>query len=200
MDEQVAEEPWGVLYRDILTLVLMHFVLFIMVLLQLDEPGKKAADAAPPPGNVIVEVSWPDEMATDVDLWVQGPGDVPVGYSNKGGKLFNLLRDDLGVQNDTSGQNYEVSYSRGLVSGEYIVNLHLYRNNPGKLPVPCVVTVSTKPSDNIGSKEILKTRVELKALGQELTVFRFKLDANGELVPGSVNALKRGLRTWQGGQ
>jgi xanthosine utilization system XapX-like protein len=26
---------------------------------------------------------------------VQAPGDVPVGYSNKSGGVFNLLRDDL---------------------------------------------------------------------------------------------------------
>ena len=76
----------------------------------------------------MVEANWPPELDSDVDLWVQAPGDVPVGYSNKGGAVFNLLRDDLGQQLDLSGLNYETAYSRGIVPGEYTVNLHLYRN------------------------------------------------------------------------
>ena len=79
----------------------------------------------------MVEANWPPDMDSDVDLWVQAPGDMPVGYSNKGGAVFNLLRDDLGQQLDLSGLNYESSYSRGIVPGEYTVNLHLYRNRAG---------------------------------------------------------------------
>jgi hypothetical protein len=71
---------------------------------------------------------WPDAADTDVDLWVQGPGDVPVGYSNKGGRLFNLLRDDLGLQSDAAKINYESSFSRGIVEGEYVINVHLYKS------------------------------------------------------------------------
>ena len=69
-----------------------------------------------PPGNVMVEARWPDQLDTDVDLWVQAPGDVPVGYSNKGGAVFNLLRDDLG-RRGRDRLNYEVSYSRGMPAG-----------------------------------------------------------------------------------
>ena len=45
------------------------------------------------------------------------PDDIPVGYSNKGGLFFNLLRDDLGIYKDNSPVNYEVSYSRGISKG-----------------------------------------------------------------------------------
>ena len=76
----------------------------------------------------MIEARWPDGVDADVDLWVQAPGDVPVGYSNKGGAIFNLLRDDLGQRADATGMNYEVSYARGMPAGEYTANLHLYRN------------------------------------------------------------------------
>ena len=92
----------------------------------------------------MVEANWPPDLDSDVDLWVQAPGDVPVGYSNKGGAVFNLLRDDLGQQLDLSGLNYESSYSRGIVPGEYTVNVHLYRNRAAVAAVPVTVVVSTK--------------------------------------------------------
>jgi hypothetical protein len=39
------------------------------------------------------------------------------------------------------------------------------------------------------------SKVELDREGQERTVFRFRLDENGGLVPGSVNSLQRQLRS-----
>ena len=94
----------------------------------------------------MIEARWPDQLDTDVDLWVQVPGDVPVGYSNKGGADFNLLRDDLGELADATRMNYEVSYSRGMPAGEYTVNLHLYRNSSHAARVPVTVVASVKRS------------------------------------------------------
>ena len=91
----------------------------------------------------MVELRWPQELDADVDLWVQAPGDVPVGYSNKGGRVFNLLRDDLWHRGDVTGLNHEIAYSRGIPAGEYTVSLHLFRNT-GAYPVPTVVAISLK--------------------------------------------------------
>ena len=92
-------------------LMLTGFVTVAVLMLAHINP--KARPPAPRtrrrPGNVMVEANWPPELDSDVDLWVQAPGDVPVGYSNKGGAVFNLLRDDLGQQLDVSGLNYESS-------------------------------------------------------------------------------------------
>jgi hypothetical protein len=45
---------------------------------------------------------------------------------------------------------------------------------------------------------MLKSTIELSHVGQESTVFRFRLDDKGELVPGSINRLHKGLRgAWQ---
>ncbi len=146
----------GTIFRDVIMLALMGFVVIVVLLLPHINPSKKIETTElTPPGNVIVEIQWPDSMDTDVDLWVQGPGDVPVGYSNKGGRLFNLLRDDLGASSDVTPINYENSYSRGIIEGEYIVNLHLYRDMSGMLPVKVIVVISVKATNDSTTKRIL---------------------------------------------
>ncbi len=183
-------------FRDVITLALAGFVVCVVLILpHLNPPGAKTVEGLEPPGNVIIEARWPDQLDADVDLWVQGPGDVPVGYSNKGGKLFNLLRDDLGTRDDASGINYEVSYSRGIVAGEYTVNVHLYRNESNVLPVPVKLVASVKRTAQELARQILVSDVALQKEGQELTVFRFRLDAAGALVAGSVSTLQRPLRS-----
>jgi hypothetical protein len=178
-------------------LMLSGFVTVAVLMLAHINPKAAAATAkdTAAPGNVLVEASWPPELDSDVDLWVQAPGDVPVGYSNKGGAVFNLLRDDLGKQLDLSGLNYESSYARGIVPGEYTVNVHLYRNRAGIADVPVTVVVSSKPDANAPARQILMSKVNLDREGQERTVFRFKLTENGSVVPGSVNSLQRPLRS-----
>ena len=188
------EDDSGTVFRDVITLALAGFIVrLILMLPHRSPPGAKTVDGLEPPGNVIVEARWPDDADVDVDLWVEGPGDGPVGYSNKGGKLFNLLRDDLGTRADASRLNYEVSYSRGIVAGDYTVNLHLYRNT-AKLPtVPVTVLVSVKRGIKESARQVLVSEPILQREGQELTVFRFKLDEEGGLVPDHVHNLQRTL-------
>jgi hypothetical protein len=185
----------GTVFRDVITLALAGFVAAVILLLpHLSPPGARTADGLDPPGNVIVELRWPDELDTDVDLWVEGPGDVPVGYSNKGGKLFNLLRDDLGRRADATELNYEVSYSRGIKAGEYVVNVHLYRNTSRRYPVPVTVVASVKRGAAESARQVLASKLVLGREGQELTAFRFRLDDAGQLVAGSVHSLFKELR------
>jgi hypothetical protein len=192
------EDETGTVFRDVIMLALAGFVAMVILLLpHLNPPGKAAQDNTQPPGNVIVEVRWPDEIDCDVDLWVEAPGDVPVGYSNKGGVIFNLLRDDLGRRADATGMNYEVSYSRGIVAGEYTVNVHLYRNTADIFPIPVTVVTSVKKAAKDSARQLLASNVELTREGEELTVFRFRLSEDGDLIPGSVHSLQRKLRAWR---
>ena len=197
LDEEGGEDG-DIVFRDLIMLTLSGCVTVAVLLLpHIGESRARAAtETAQPPGNVMIEARWPDGVDSDVDLWVQAPGDIPVGYSNKGGAVFNLLRDDLGARADATGINYEVSYARGLPPGEYTANLHLYRNVVGA-PVPVTVVASVKTSVQESARQILSAKVELTREGQELTVFRFRLDASGGLVPGSVTSLKKPLRDWQ---
>ncbi len=186
-------------FRDVIFLALAGFVAMVLLLLPHLNPPAEAEAAVSSPGNVIVEARWPDETDADVDLWVEAPGDRPVGYSNKGGLIFNLLRDDLGLKADVTDLNYEVSYSRGVPSGEYTVNVHLYRHAAGPLPVAVVVVVSVKPEPSAAARRLLATEVLLKREGQEATAFRFTLDEAGGLVTGSVHDLPKPLRSGKSG-
>ena len=191
------DDAGGTVFRDLIMLALVGFVAIVILLLpHLNPPGAKTADNMTPPGNVIVEIRWPDELDADVDLWVQAPRDVPVGYSNKGGAVFNLLRDDLGNRVDVTGLNYETSYSRGIEAGEYTVNLHLYRNPSGVYPVPVTVVTSVKRNAKDTARQLLASDVLLVSEGEEVTVYRFDLNEDGDLVAGSVHSLYKALRTW----
>jgi hypothetical protein len=193
--DPLEDDAGGTVFRDVVMLALVGFVaLVIMLLPHLNPPGAKTADDTRPPGNVLVEVRWPDEIDADVDLWVQAPGDVPVGYSNKGGAVFNLLRDDLGSRADVTGLNYETSYSRGILPGEYTVNLHLYRNPSKAYPVPVTVVTSVKLSADQAARQLLASKVLLVREGEEMTVYRFRLTESGALVAGSVHSLDKPLR------
>jgi hypothetical protein len=196
--EQLDEDDGGTVFRDVIMLALAGFVAMVILLLpHLNPPGEAAEQTTEPPGNVIVELRWPDELDSDVDLWVEAPGDTPVGYSNKGGAIFNLLRDDLGKRADATGLNYEVSYSRGIPEGEYTVNVHLYRNAANVFPIPVTVVTSVKTSPKESARQLLASKIELMREGEELTVYRFRLSADGSLVAGSVHSLQRNLRAWR---
>ncbi|HSA82466.1 MAG TPA: hypothetical protein VLE23_16735 [Geminicoccaceae bacterium] len=193
--ELFDEDEGGTVFRDVIMLALAGFVAMVILLLpHLNPPGEDALADAEPPGNVIVEIRWPDEIDSDVDLWVAAPGDIPVGYSNKGGVIFNLLRDDLGKRADATGLNYEVSYSRGIPPGEYTVNVHLYRNAAGVFPIPVTVVTSVKKSARDAARQLLASKIDLAREGEELTVYRFELSGDGGLIPGSVHNLQRNLR------
>ena len=129
LDPYDVNEAVFIVFRDVIMLALLGFVTSVVLLLpHVNPPQTEAKETGPMPGDMIVEIRWPDELDTDVDLWVKAPGDRPVGYSNRGGLVFNLLRDDLGHSSDLTKLNYEFAYTRGAPAGEYVVNVHLYRN------------------------------------------------------------------------
>ncbi len=192
------DESGATVFRDVIMLALAGFVTLVMLMLPHINPRAAAENETTSPGNVIVELRWPDHVDADVDLWVEAPGDSPVGYSNKDGTVFNLLRDDLGRDSDITDLNYEFSYSRGVPAGDYTINVHLYRNSAHYYPLPVTVAISVKGTSGASSQRILATRLKLLREGQELTAFRFKLDREGRLIAGSVHDLPRELRSRHG--
>lgn len=186
----------GTVFRDFTLLMVLGFVAMVVWLLPHVNPPAQNADAVPP-GNVVVAITWPPGD-TDIDLWITGPGElVPVDYSNKGGLLFNLLRDDLGDKPDATPLNYENAYSRGVVAGEYVVNVHCYRCPV--LPQRIDVEISINTGENSkGVKPVATTAVELRTNGEERTALRFRLDAKGNLEPDSMNNVFRQLRAAKG--
>ena len=100
LDSLIEEGEDGTVFRDVIMLALLGFATIVILLLPHLHPPTEIADPVKAPGNIIVEARWLDNIDVDVDLWVEAPGDKPVGYSNKSGRIFNLLRDDLGNSGD----------------------------------------------------------------------------------------------------
>ena len=177
-----------VVFRDVILLALTGFISMVILLIPFVNPPTEEESSSTPPGNVIVELFWDDKRDVDIDLWVQAPDDIPVGYSNKGGLFFNLLRDDLGIYKDNSPVNYEVSYSRGISDGVYIANVHLYREDKAPFqPIIAELLVSVVDPDSNKRKQILRSSKKLEEIGKEITVFQFELDKKGKLNKNSIN-------------
>ena len=187
------------IFQDMLFLMVMGFAAFtIWMLPHLNDPSR--LDRAEPPGNVIAAITWP-KGNIDVDLWVDGPGErEPVGYSNRNGLLWNLLRDDLGTSPDASSLNYENAYTRGIIPGEYVINVHCYRCSP-YLPLDIEVEISVK-TDKAGKapmRVLAATVVHMEKEHQQETAVRFKLTKEGNIVSGTLNHVYKQLRSPGGG-
>lgn len=189
----------GTLFRDLITgaFGIVTVVMFVLLLLP-KEPAEKNDEQDRSRGNLRVEIIWPDHMDVDIDLWTKAPGLPPVGYSNMNGPILNLVRDDLGTYADVTGINYETTYSRGLPQGQYVINIHWFSNSHNALKVPVNVFVTIKKDDTANSKErprsIIKTQLNLTWVGQEITVIRFRLDENGDLIPESMDSVPTPIR------
>ena len=144
-------------------------------------------------GNITIEMQWPVGSPSDLDLWVQPPGDRPIGYSRKTGKFCDLVRDDLGAEHDVASRAMEVVVCRRAAAGEYIVNVHAYRFEEAKA-IPVQVLVRGLHPET-GSVETLLTRyITVEHMGQEATVVRFTIGHDGQIDQDSVNNLQKGLR------
>jgi hypothetical protein len=188
----------NVSFRDMLfLLVFAYLIISAVALAHVAKKDQDAAKSTTPPGHVVVELTWLRDSDADVDLWVQGPGDVPVGYSNKSGMIFNLLRDDLGHSGDPNSMNYEVAYGRGHWAGEYVVNAMLYRSRDRSLPLAVHAQVLLQ-DDGGAAQQVVASNAELSFEGQEMTVFRFRLDDKGAFVADSVNRIHKDLRSAAG--
>lgn len=193
MDDNSAEII-GYSWRDNLTNLLgvMSAVVVMFAALIVVEKAKDAASE--PPGNLIVHIVWPTGD-TDIDLWVDGPGEpVPVGYSNKSGKLWSLLRDDLGNTVDSTPFNFEDSFTRGIVAGTYYINVMCYHCPSVPQAVDVEVSVNNGEQGKSSLKVLVSTKVKLTKAGQERTAISFKLKADGTIEPGSMNSVFKPLR------
>ncbi len=147
----------------------------------------KAEQAGVTQGSLVIEMRWDRASDSDTDLWVEAPGDAPVGFSHMADTHCNLLRDDLGRALDPESRNEEMVVCRGTPGGEWIVDAMLYRSYDDVFPV--AVTVTVMRIDGGGVRTLLSRRVDVTREGEQVTVWRFALDVHGRLVRGSVNDL-----------
>jgi hypothetical protein len=144
-------------FTDLLFNALLGFVVMFVIAFLLINPVAETG-AVDNKAEFLITLTWPDGRMEDVDLYVEDPDGRLVWFRAREAGLMHLDRDDLGQSNDVievAGKkivnpvNQEIVSIRGLAAGEYVVNVHLYRDDGGK-PVPATVRV-----------EKLNPRVEL---------------------------------------
>ncbi|MGH7685126.1 MAG: hypothetical protein ACREMT_12335, partial [Vulcanimicrobiaceae bacterium] len=164
-------------YRDLLTALLVVFI--AMATLALVAVVQKPNPTLPIQGNLIFTMHWDGNSNSDIDLWVKGPNDSPIGYRRMSGLNCNLLRDDLGQKHDPSSQNEEMAICRNAPPGAYAVNVVAYNVYDRRFPVH--VSIESYFSDASSSNRLFERDAKLMHQGQEVTVARFELMKHGEL-------------------
>ena len=193
-DEDILDSTQAdTIFRDVTLLALSGFISILILLLPWLNFQTKDIEIKEPVGSVIFELFWSEKIDADLDLWVRGPNDSAVGYAKPSGQVFNLLRDDRGLTADHTPLNYEISFTRGILTGEYQANVHLFKHNKKKTPIEATIIASLVTPDRGYRKEILSNKVVLSSEGKEKTVLRFKLDNNFKVVKGSINSLRKSL-------
>tara|TARA_B100001105_G_C22377670_1_gene438077 strand:- start:918 stop:1523 length:606 start_codon:yes stop_codon:yes gene_type:complete len=173
-------------FTDLLFNVLLGFTFLFFITILFINPISKL-------GNVnlkaeyIISVDWKDNLPDDVDLWVEDPNGEIVSYLKKDAGWLHLDRDDQGIINDKVlindkeviyPLNREVVTLRGIIPGEYIVNLYLYEN---KSSLPVDVKVKIERINPTLKLVFFDDRV-LPAKDTEITVARFFLDELGNFI------------------
>ena len=164
----------ALLFNSLKAITFMFFIAFAMI----NKPAEQGNIVSK--AEVLITVNWPDNNPDDVDTYVQDPVGNIVWYNNTDGGLMHLERDDRGNFKDTillNGKdvqnplNQEIVALRGLIDGEYVVNVVHYIAN-GAAPLPVQVEVKKL---NPTVKVIYYQTVYLKGTGDEQTAVRFTL-------------------------
>jgi hypothetical protein len=171
-------------FTDLLFNALLGFVvMFVLAFLMINPIAKTGA--VDPKAEFLITLSWPDGRTEDVDLYVEDPGGNLVWFRAREVGLMHLDRDDLGQRNDVievGGQkianplNQEIVAIRGILAGEYVVNMHLYRG--ADVPVPTTVKVEKL---NPRVQVVFYGGVLLRRQGEEQTAVRFAIGADGRV-------------------
>ena len=189
-------------FIDILFNILVGFAFLFIVAFLLIKPEAKREDFDRKAEFIIV-MEWDSERQDDIDLYVQDPSNTIVHFRNARANFMHLDKDDLGKRNDTimvNGVekivkiNREVVTIRGIVPGEYIVNVHYYSDysehaNVTRGPMSPLEVKVTVYKVNPYS-EVWQGTKTFTRKGQEETFVRFTMDKNGGVKP-SFRFLKR---------
>ncbi len=172
-------------FTDLLFNALLGFVVMFVIAFLLINPVAETG-AVDNKAEFLITLTWPDGRREDIDLYVADPDGRLVWFRSREAGLMHLDRDDLGLGNDVievAGKkivnpvNQEIVSIRGIASGEYIVNLHLYRDDRGK-PVPVKVKVEKL---NPKVKLVYYGDVVMQGRGEEKTAVRFSVTADGKV-------------------
>ena len=192
-------------FTDLLFNALLGFVFMfaVAVIFMNPIPNTGVIDTK---AEYLITVTWPDGNPSDVDTWTQDPGGNLIWYAAKESGLMHLDRDDTGTTRDVitvngatvyNPLNQEIVSIRGIVPGEWTVNVQMYAYDPGDLApsgadgiVPIPVTVKVEKV-NPTVRVVFYGTIELRGQGDEVTAVRFTIQPNGDVT--DVNQLPKKL-------
>ena len=187
-------------FLDVLFNTLLCFAALFAMSFILINPSKKDNNVVEK-GEFVIVMTWPKEMDNDVDIYVEDPEGNLVAFMRREEGLMHLDRDDLGRRNDVVqtefgeieyDENREIVTLRGIMPGEYVINVHMYMKREESLLTPVTVQL-----DKINPySTVMIKRVTLGVSGEEKTAFRFTLNNDGDVV--EINELQKTLVQQQG--
>jgi hypothetical protein len=192
-------DPFSVMLFKALQVVAFLFFIALLSISPDSKEGKIDSKA-----EFIITMDWPDNHPDDLDLFVQDPIGNIAWYRHREAGFLTLDRDDRGGANDfiiingrklPSPIREEIVTVRGVVAGEYTVNISHFQATTGQ---PVVVTVKVQKL-NPTAQIVFDDKVMVDHTGDEKTALRFKLDAEGKVIdvhrrPKSLLATFRNVR------
>ncbi len=172
-------------FTDLLFNSLLAFtLLFIITIMFLNPPAKTGI--IDPKAEFIITVKWEDNSPSDIDTWVEDPKGQVVWYRTPEVGLLHLDRDDRGLDNDRilvdgneiiNPLNQEVVTIRGVVPGQYIVNVHYYDTKEKRQVNVEVRVVRVNPKLEV----VYYDTLTMEEKGEEQTAIRFTIDKDGNI-------------------
>jgi len=192
-------DPFSVMLFKALQVVAFLFFIALLSISPDSKDGKVDSKA-----EFIITMDWPDNHPDDLDLFVQDPIGNIAWYRHREAGFLTLDRDDRGGANDfiiingrklPSPIREEIVTVRGVVAGEYTVNISHFQATTGQ-PVEATVKVQKL---NPTAQVVFDDKVMVDHTGDEKTALRFKLDAEGKVIdvhrrPKSLLATFRNVR------
>jgi hypothetical protein len=186
-------------FLDILFNTLVGFVLLFIIAFLLISPVKKKKEIEQK-AEYVITVTWPGEFGDDVDSWLEDPTGKIMYFRKKEVGLMHMDRDDLGKLNDQQyvpgigmvnyPYNREITTIRGIMPGEYVFNIHLYRKEHKSKSIPVTVILEKL---NPQVKLLYSKVVTLSNYWEEKTIIRFVLDVDGEVTDLKIGMKNNGL-------
>jgi hypothetical protein len=175
-------DPFSVMLFKALQIVAFFFFIALLAISPEAKDGKIDSKA-----EFIITMDWPDNHPDDLDLFVQDPIGNIAWYRHREAGFLVLDRDDRGGDNDfilingrklPSPIREEIVTVRGIVPGEYTVNISHFQATTGQ-PVEATVKVQKL---NPTAQVVFDDKVTVDHAGDEKTALRFKVDAEGKVV------------------
>ena len=176
-------DPFSVMLFKALQVVAFLFFIALLAMNPEAKSGKIDTKA-----EFIITMNWPDNHPDDIDLYAEDPLGNIVWYHVREAGFMVLDRDDRGGINNSVVVNGKKIMSpireetisiRGIVAGEYTVNVHYYlASSSANAPVPVSVKVEKiNPMVDLVYYDTLM----LEHAGQEKTAVRFRVAEDGSV-------------------